>query len=555
VLQTRQARPLDLGGGFQLTVAMKAEGASKIALALSAISEKGDVMTLASGSFVGIKGTEWGQFSMNGTTLSRPPENAQLRLLIAGSYSHLWFDRIELARTADERSTKPFDQLDAPNLTLALDPRHQAQAVVENTGGKQVRFQPVLLAFDDKRLSEAELWGVNQVQPESISYSAILTSQGDAAAVQFQASGYDNGYFTDHGLHLAWNAKQGGGSTMAVDVILPLPPGATIGVADRRGYPMALDRDQVHAYAYATISELMVNETGLSVSFPRGAVVWFDLSRPGELVATVRSAQSGERKKMEIDVNTRPLMFARLYDRLYDEAVRLIEAEHYSAAEVRLKYLTGGNRADPDLPVLRNAAEKLNEIDGHRKQLGASVDAAWEKAESQRNKPTLVAAEGLVRQYIAQFPGDDVIDEMNDRLRKLETWTAELALEAKTPAEMAEAEKKAKSLYDDAQASYEAGKILLALVILDTIFADYADTSQYHNAQALKEEIDKSLADVAEQNRVIDEELKGIDEDIKFKDYERGRKRCLELFRRFPDTARTRDIMKRLRAIEDAFDD
>lgn len=555
VLQTTQARPLDLGGAFQVTLAMKGEGASKISVALSSIDEKGEVMTLAAGSFVGVKGTEWSQFNMNGTTLVKPPENAQLRLLVSGTFSHLRIDRVELSKTADERSTRPFDKLDAPNLALGFNPKYQAEAVATNTAGREVSFQPVLLSFNDTRLSEAELWSVSQVRPDGISYSAMLASVGDAASVQFRASGHDNGYFTDHGLRLDWDVRQGGGSTLAVDVTLPLPPGATIGIADRRGYPMAFDADQVHAYAYATVSELMVNETGVSVSFPAGAVVWFDLSRPGELVATVRAARGNDRKSMQIDVNTRPLMFARLYDRLMDEAKRLADTGHYSAAEERLRYLMSSNRADGDLPVIRSAGEKLKEIDKYRQELRSKVDAAWETARAQRNKVTLLTAQGLVRTYIAQFPGDEVVDTMKERNRQLDTWTAELELEAKTPAEMAAAEKRAKSLYTDADASYKAGKILLALVILDTIFADYADTSQYHNAQALRDEIEKQMEDPAEQNRIIDDELKGIDEDIKFKDYERGRKRCLVLFTRFPNTTRNRDIMKRLRAIEDAFED
>ena len=554
VLQTKQARELDLGGGFQLTMAMKGEGVSKIAVALSSIDETGAVMTLASGSFVGIKGTQWGQFSMTGTTLTPAPKNAQLRLLVAGSFSHLWLDRIELAKTAEPGSIYPFEKLDAPNLTLGFDSKRQAQAVATNTGGKRVRFQPVLLSMSDSRLSEPELWSVNKIQPDSVSYSTMLASMGDAAAVQFKAAGHDNGYFTDNGLRLDWDMRQGGGSTLAVDVMLPLPPGATIGIADRRGYPMVLDREQIHAYAYATISELMVNETGLSVSFPRGAVVWFDMSRPGELVATVRAARDTERKTMQIDVNTRPLMFARLYDRLYDEAMRLMDTQYYSAAEVRLRYLTSNNRADADLPVLRRAGEKLKEIAAHRVELSARVESAWEKATDQRSKPTLQAAEGLVRQYIAEFPGDDVIDTMNDRLSQIDTWLAEIALQARTPAELQAAEITAKSLYSAADQSFKQGNILLALVMLETIFKDFSDTSQYHNAQALHREIEEQLDDPAEQNRVIDEELKGIDEDIKFKDYERGRNRCLALFKRFPTTERTRDIMKRLRAIEDAFE-
>ncbi|MCB9935620.1 MAG: FHA domain-containing protein [Planctomycetes bacterium] len=555
VLQTAQARKLDLGGGFQLSLCMKGEGAGKVAVSLSALNEKGDVVTLAAGSFVGIKGTSWGQFTMNGTVLTPPPENAQLRLLIAGTFSRLWIDRIELSKTVEPRATRPFTGIDAPNLSVSFDPRYAAQAIVTNADGRAVRFQPLLLAFNDVHLSEPELWAVTTVRPDSVGWSAMQATQGDAAAVRLQAAGYDNGYFSDHGLRMQWDVTQGSVTSLAVQVILPLPPRARLTVADRRGYPMPLERAAIHAYSYATVSELMVAETGMSVSFPRGAVVWFDMSRPDEVVATVRSAGDSERRSLKIDVNPRPLMFARLYERLLDETARLMEAEHYSAAEARLKYLTAPGREDADLPAIKTARERLKEVETHRSELARRVEAAWQAVQGARSKRSVSDARGLVMQYIAEFPGDAVIEEMNERLQSLETWEAELAAQARTPEEMKVAETVAKSLYDDADASNKNGNLLLALVILETIMRDYADTGTYRNAKALHDEISKKMSDPAEQNRVIDKELAGIDEDIKFADYNTARDRCLKLFKRFPDTPRTRDIMKRLRTIEKAFED
>lgn len=555
VLQSTQARKLELGGAFQLAIAMKGEGASKIAVGLSMIDEKGAIVTLATGSFVGIRGTEWAQFTMTGTMLAPVPESAQLRLMITGAFSRLWIDRVELTKTADERTTKPFSELDSPNLTPEFSPTKPAQVEISNSSGRTVRFQPKLLAHDNEHLSEQELWAVNTVTTDSVTYSALLAAQGDAAAVRFGIESYDNGYFSEHGLRLDWGLTQGAGSSLAVDIMLPLPSGATLAVADRRGFPMALNQGAVHAYSYSTISELMVNETGISISFPRGAVVWFDLSRPGMVTATVRAAQKDNRKGIRIDVNSRPLMFARLYQRLYAEAVRLMDADHYAAARERFLYLTSGARPDGDLPVITKAREKLNEIGLHLTDLQQRVDSAWERARSTRSRQSIIDAKSLVLQYIAEFPSEDDIAEMNERLDSLEIWLAEITANKRPPEEMAEAEATAKSLYDAAVVSDEEGNTLLALVMLENIMKDYSDTTQALNAQVLHDKIMKKLEDPTEQNRIIDEELKGIDEDIKFADWERGRNRCLALFKRFPNTKRNRDIMKRLRIIENAFED
>ncbi|MBZ0137631.1 MAG: FHA domain-containing protein [Planctomycetes bacterium] len=556
VLQTTQARKLDLGGAFQLAIAMKGEGASKIAVALSMIDEKGSVVTLAAGSFVGIRGTEWAQFTMSGTTLTPPPESAQLRLMVAGGFSRLWIDRVELTRTADDRATVPFGGLDSPNLIAGFNPDKPALVDVAGVSGRgSARFQPKLLDYSNRHLSEDDLWAVSKVSNDSVTYAAMLAAQGDAGAVKFQIDSYDNGYFTDHGLRLDWMLAQGGGATLAVEITLPLPSGATVTVVDRRGYYLDLNQQAVHAYAYSTVSEFMVDESGISVSFPRGAVVWFDLSRPGAVVATVRAAQESNRKGVTVDVNSRPLMFARLYQRLYGEAQRMMDAKYYSAARERFLYLTSDARRDRDLPVINRARERLTEIADHLTEVKERLETSWESARTNRNRPSLLEVKEVLLQYIAEFPGEGDIGEMGERLASIEIWLAELVAEQRTPAEMAEAEAIARSLLDAAEGSNGNGNVLLALVMLENIMKNYSDTSQYRNAQALHEKIMTKLADPAEQNRVIDEELKGIDEDIKFADWERGRNRCLALFKRFPNTKRNRDIMKRLRIIESAFED
>jgi hypothetical protein len=298
----------------------------------------------------------------------------------------------------------------------------------------------------------------------------------------------------------------------------------------------------------------MVNETGISISFPRGAVAWFDLSRAGELVVTARSATDRERRKLEVTINTRPLMFARLYERLLNEASRMMEAGHYSAAEVRLEYLTSSARPDRDLPVIKRARAKLDDVIAHRDEVLKAANDAWDAVQNTRDKPRVKAAVGATRRYIDEFPGEDNMLEMELRRQQLEAWEKELEAQKRTPEEMKLAEATAKGLYDDADASFQAGNYLLALVLLDTIARDFSDTSQMNNATALRAEIDKKLASPEEQNKQIDAELKRIDEDIKFADYNRAREKCLALFKRFPNSPRTREIMQRLKKIEDAFD-
>lgn len=556
VLQTTQARKLDLGDAFQMSIAMKGEGAAKVAIALSMIDEKDEVTTLATGSFVGIRGTEWASFKMTGVALTPLPESARLRLLISGGFSKLWIDRVELASTVESRVTRPFADIHSPNLSPRFGASRNAQLTVENKSGHAVALQPRLLASDNRILSEEELWAANRAATDSVTWSAMLAGQGDAAAVSFRMESYDNGYFVDPGLRMSWTLGPGSGATLAVEVRIPVGSDrSTILVADRRGYPLALSRSAVHAYSYATVSEIAVEGTDISVSFPRGAVVWFDTSQRGMLVATVRAAQSENRGSLTIDVNSRPLMFARLYDRLFDEARRLMEADHYSAARERFLFLTKENLPGGDLPVVNRANQKLNEISRHHDQLKQRVDAGWEKASATRSRPALIDARSLLLQYIAEFPGEADVPVMNERLDSIEIWLAEIAANKRTPEEMAEAEATAKSMYEAAVASDAQGNTLLALIMLENILKDYADTTQYLMAQALYDKIQKQLHDPAEQNRVIDAELKGIDEDIKFADWERGRNRCLALFKRFPNTTRGRDIMKRLRIIEGAFED
>lgn len=555
ILQTEKPRKIDLGGGFNVGIHMKGEGVTRVALALCVVDGGGNVQTVAAGSFIGIKGTQWTQLNAVGAPVTELPGDAHLRLLISAGFSKLWIDRLEIVKTKETPNAQPFTNMDAGLLEFAFAEGRPATTEIRNRDGAPVRFQPRLLAFDDSNVSEDELWAVAAVKPRAVNYTAMMPSRANAAAMTFEAGTYDNGYFTDNGVKLDWTVTQGPGVTLGVDVVLPFSRHAELVVADRRGMPLAVDRNAVHAYAYSTVSEIVVGEADISVSFPRGAVVWLDFSRRDRLVATVRAPMETARKGMSLHVNSRPLMFARLYERIYKEGVRMMNAEHYSAAIERFNYLTNPNRPDRDVPVIALAQRKLNEIEVARAELETAVDEAWDRVTESRNTQTVRDAKKMVLRYLAEFPGDARAETMADRRDLLNTWEAQLELEARTPDEMEEAEKIARELYAAAEQSYDSGNLLLALVMLENIQRDYADTSRFIAARTLMEEINAQLDDVAERDRVIDKELAGIDEDIKFEDYNRARQRCVALFKRFPDTDRNRDIMKRLRAIESAFED
>jgi hypothetical protein len=174
-------------------------------------------------------------------------------------------------------------------------------------------------------------------------------------------------------------------------------------------------------------------------------------------------------------------------------------------------------------------------------------------AEKTLSEQTVLVAERSVRRYLATWRGEEDADEVERKYTRIDIWRGELEALKRTPEEKKQAVAIAQSLWAGAEAKYDAGDLLASLMLVENLVKVYAGTSVHRKAVVLYEEIQQKMADPVARDQAIDKELVGIDEDIKFKDYKRARDRCIALFKRFPDTPRNRDIMKRLRKVEDAF--
>ncbi|MBX3460782.1 MAG: FHA domain-containing protein [Planctomycetes bacterium] len=554
ILETSKARPIDLGGQCGVTLFARAEGGQRLAVALSVVGENRKAHTVAAGSFTGLRGGEWSKIEFDGRIVAPLPANGTYRLLVSGNFSVLWIDRLEISKLTDS-TEKPFRRVTEAEVTLRLDDDLPVQSLVEN-GRNAARFTPRLLAHGNEGVSDHDLWAVQSLDGERVVYNAMLARNGDAASVELHAATRPAVYFQSNGVALTWSLRKGNSAdSLAVEIELPLPPGADIAVSDRRGMPLIVTREHIHTFAYSTISEVMVNDTDLAVSFPEGAVVWFDISRPGRLIVVVRAALGDTRRSMRAVVYNRPLMFARQYEALYDEARRMWEAGHGSAAKTRLLWLLAPNRPHRELGVISRARDLMEKLQGARIDLVEDVEQAWQIAERTQTGPSVEAAIEMVRRYTDTWPGEADIPEMEARLKRLNAWKVEIDARKRSPADMQKAEAMAKRLWLDAQQANKNSHVLLAMLLLENILRDYGDTSMQRDASVMYEQLTAKLKDPVERDKAIDAELAGIDEDIKFKDYARAHDRCVKLFRRFPDTPRNRDIMKRLRQVEDAFRD
>ncbi|MBX3474770.1 MAG: FHA domain-containing protein [Planctomycetes bacterium] len=553
ILQSTSARSLDFGANMKASLRMRGEGAGNVALALSAIGEKGEVSTLAVARLTDVKSTQWTEYTFSSAFLDGAARTGRLRLLLSGTFTKLWLDRLELAAAGEARPATPFEALRRGDVRLMLAEQEVAEASIVNSRELAARFAPRLLAVDNRALSEPGLWCVEKVTSAQVAYRTLLPGRGETRGSELRAEARDSEYFPEKGVRLTWKMSERGSSNFAIEATLPLPDNATLLVADRRGAPLVVDRGAMHVYPYATVSELCVNETDLALSFPQGAVVWFDFTRRGTLGLVLRSGPESSRDGFVVDVFTRPVMFARLYERLYKEGERLMEVRNYSAAEARYAWLAQPHRAQRDLPVIGRARDRMKDVAEARAKLRSQVDAAWPVAQQSRTRRALEDCERLIRQYLAEFRGDEVCVELRGQLAQIDEWLRQAAITKRTPKEQQEAEAFAKSLYEDANARLKAGNLLVALLLAENVIRDYSDTLAYRDAQALADEINKRLADPAARDREIDAQLAKIDEEIKFENYALARKLCNELFKRFPDTPRSRDIMLRVRRIDQTY--
>ncbi len=553
-LQTSQARKLDFGPRLQGSLRLRGEGVATAALAISILGEKGETRTLAVTRLPDIKAVAWTEFSFQAVFLEPLPASGRLRVMLSANFSRLWIDRLELKKSEDASTTKAFAGLPERELHLNLQNGVPSELAVSNARNLQARFAPRLLAADNRTLSESDLWCTTQVGSDVVTYRGLLPSRGETRAIELRAEERKSEYLPESGLRLTWKMIERGGCNLALEVVLPLPEGATIVLADRRGAPLVVDRNALHAYPYSTVSELAVNETDFTLLFPQGAVVWLDFSRRNQLGLTLRSAPDSARDSMSIDLFTKPVMFARLYERLFKEGERLYETRNYSAAEARFAWLTATSRAQKDLPVIGRAQDRMRDIAQARSKLVERVDAAWILVQTTRTRKTLEECERLLRQYIAEFRGDEAAVTCRENLAQVEKWLKEAAVSKRTPEEQKLAESIARGLMEAAAAKFKEGNLLVALLMAENVVRDYADTGAFREAQSMVEDIGKKLSDPATRDKEIDAQLAKIDEEIKFENYALARKLCNELFRRFPDTPRSRDIMLRVRKIENAFE-
>lgn len=554
ILQTTSARTLDLGANVRATLRLRGEGAGNVAVAIGTTGEKGELRTLAVARLADVKSTQWTEYSFSGALLDAGARTGRLRLMLSGTFSRLWLDRLELAKGGEDRPVTPFSGVPQSDLKLSLGAGEPAETSVANSRDLAARFAPRLLSSENRALSEPGLWCMDKATTSTVVYRTLLPARGEVRGASLDAREVDSSYFPEKGLRLTWKLSERGGSNFAIEAALPLPEGATLLVADRQGAPLVVDRSTVHVYPYATVSELAVNDTDLALSFPQGAVVWFDFTRRGSLGLILRSGPESARDGLVVDVFTRPVMFARLYERLYKEGERLLEVRNFSAAEARFEWLSQPSRAQRDLPVIGRAKDRLREIAEQRGSLRQAVDAAWPVAQQTRTQRALKDCETLLDQYLREFRGDEVCTEFRANLEQVRQWLAKAAAVQRTPKEQQEAEAMARTLYDDANARFKAGNLLVALLLAENVLRDYSDTLAARDTQALIADIQKLLADPVARDREIDAQLAKVDEEIRFENYPLARKLCNELFRRFPDTPRNRDIMLRVRRIDQAFE-
>ena len=563
-LTTAEARQLELGGTYSASLHVRGEGISSLSIGFATVDDNGKVKTLGSKSVRNISASEFKSIKMTGMNLGKSSDLAKVRLMISGSFSVLWIDRFELKSTGEGKPSTPMKSLSSTGIHSSIDAATPGRLNVrtdKSESASDIIFLPKLLAHNDRNVSIPDLWSMYEVNYGGATFRSFGTAGGCIRDVTLVATLHKNTYIPEKGVKFRWELQNGSSASASLAVAIKLPyaklssgDDPTVAVSDRFGTPLFLDTSNLHAYSYATISEIMVNGCNMSISFPEGAVVWFDFSHADELNLTVRSAQTEDRDQMQIVVNKQPLMIARQFQLLFDEAKRLRNTANCTAAKVRLDYIVDSTL--PSDAIVDEARILLRKIENHRQDLLTEIAISWKNVSGMRNSVNMKTAQKLVLQFLSEFPGETkAVQVMQDRRAQLKKWAKELKNAARTPEEMAAAESQARVFFNDAVAFYNAGNILMALVSLDNVIVFFSDTSVYPEAKSMLNKINKELQDPVARDKVIDAALIEIDEDIKYGDWDRGRKHIFRLFKRFPDTPRNREIMQRLRRIEAEFED
>lgn len=549
ILAADKPRDWELTGTVQLSFMARGQDVSLACLAC-ALESEGRQQTLVATPLKGLSSQTWTEVKATGTVLESP-KGARLVLLIAGSFARLWLDRVSVSRASDA-APAPLEALSSGDLKLTHDRSRTGECVISHANTHQLRVVPRVLAPNDRQLSESGFWTIGARDKRDLAFLAALPSRGIVSTVDFRPEPCAVQYLQEPGIRITYGLRNDvQGASLAANIEIALTDQAVVTVADLRGTPLTLSLADFHGFPYSTVTEISIERQGLCVAFPRGAVLWLDQTRKNVLVATVRSSHETKRHEVSLDVYPHSLAHARLYARLLREAEEFDSRSLFSAALARYTYLL--EKAPSTLAGLDAVKERVTRIKTRRDELHAEAQTAYAVAKDTRTLLAIDQAQRAVGKFLAEFPGDAEAAGFEKLSRELSDWRAAIRV-TRPPEEAAKANLYAESFLRAAKDHEKNGHVLLALAFLENITRDYQDTSSFKEATEIYTRLTRDLQDPAKRDAAIDRELSEIDKACDAGDWSGAMERCQALFKRFPDTPRNRDIMKRVRRIEERFD-
>jgi len=551
ILVADKPRDLQLSGTVQLSMLVRGEGVSTACVAC-ALESEGVQQTAVAASLKDLSQTAWKEIRATGILTQASPKLAKLAILISGSFTRLWIDRVQLTKVEQPGAVAAsLSATTSGDLTLTCDAARPGETVLLNANGNKLRFTPRVLTSNDRELSEPGFWAVGAQDKSSVVFQAALPSRGSVAALDLHPELCASEHLAEPGLRVQYLLhKNFESDTLALDVQFS-PGTSTVTISDMRGTPLTVNLAEFHGFPYSTVTEVAVESQGLCVVFPRGAVLWLDQSRKGMLVATVRAAQEARRNEVVCDVYPRSVSTARLFARLVSQAESFDSRELFSAALARYEYILAN--APAGLPCAAGVKDRIAKIRIRRDELFGLVKTAYAEAKDTRTADSIELAQRNLNKFVAEFPGDAEVSKLESWVKDLSDWRAAIK-STRPPEEAAKATLDADGFLRRAKDYQKQGHTLLALALLENILQDYKDTPSFLPAKTLHDEIMNEIQDPAKRDEVIDRELAIIDKASDDGDWAAAMERCQNLFKRFPDTSRNRDIMKRVRRIEERFD-
>lgn len=549
ILTAEKPRSFDLAGSVEFSLLVRGEGVSSACIAC-ALESGGVQQTLVTLPLKGVSSADWTEMKASGYVLGTPAANANLVLLLSGSYTRLWIDRVQVARSKQAAAKPVLESGQSGEFTLKLDASRPGESVLATSAAQEMRLVPRVLTQGDRQLSESGFWSIGARDKSDVVFQAAIPSMGAVATLDLHAEPAAVEYFDDPGLRVKFKLRNTQETSLAVDFVFSVADDAKITVADMRGTPLTLNLSEYHGFPYSTVTEIAHESARICVSFPRGVVVWVDRERKGRLVVTARSSDESRRSEVECVFFPICVSNARLFARLFNEAVEFERRPLYSAAIARFEAIVA--QAPKTLPCYAKAEERLKRLRQIREELYVEALADYAVAKDVRTLLAIEKAQRSIGKFQSQFPGDSEVSALEKLARELEEWRNAVR-PTRPPEELAKANIMAENFLRAARRYQEQGHILLALAMLENVLKDYTDTTSYKASRELYDAIVRDMNDASKRDAVIDRELAEVDRLCDSGEWAAAMDKCQELFKRFPDTPRNRDIMKRIRRIEERF--